>query len=96
MRGKVAKRLRRRATHLWTEAVREFPKIEKTNGQHIKRNIRHYQQNGQTIYSTATLVILGHKRLVKNLKWLWERGFRGPKSEQAAKHNTIQWSNAKA
>jgi hypothetical protein len=96
MRGTVAKRLRKRAIRLWTEAVGEFPKIEKTNGQYIKRNSRHYQRDGQTMYSTATLVVLGHKRLVKNLKWLWKRGFRGPKSEQTAKHNAIQWSNAKA
>ena len=96
MRGIVAKRLRRRATRLWTEAVNEFPKLQKTNGQYIKRNVQHYQTNGQTMYSTETLVVLGHKRMVKNLKWLWKRGLRGPKSERTARHNAIQWSNAKA
>jgi len=95
MRGVVAKRIRKKAARLWKEACELHPHLAKTSGKLRTINIVKYLKNKKTVFQTGTIVVLGQKRVLKNLKWQRKNGFSGPKSDQLALDNAIQWSNAK-
>jgi hypothetical protein len=94
MNGRVAKRIRKRARELWTEACEEHPHLKKVAGRYRRENIIRVI-GGRIPFETATVVALGYRRLVKNLKWQHKHGYVGRKNEQIALNNAIKWSNAK-
>ena len=95
MNGRRAKAIRKTARRLWTKAINEHPHLKKTDGCYRRQNILKYQKDGKTLFETDSLVKLGYRRVVQNLKWLHKHGYRGPKHEQTALTNAIAWSNAK-
>ena len=86
MRKTVAKRLRKRAFEL-VSAPREDEAV-KTN----KINV--VDSRGHTAHQTYTLVILGVRRVYKNLKWLYTHGIRGQAAEKLAVENAKTWDKA--